>query len=201
MEEKMNILFVCTGNTCRSPMAEAVLKNKSSEFKVKSAGIHASPNAPLSEGTKKVLENESIKLDHKSQQVTSDLITWADVVLTMTHSHKDLLTKLFPNDQTKYFTLKEYNKAKENRALSRYKIALDELKRKEAKFVEPEKGFATELQRELAITDLVKKELEKIQQDLFTEDIQDPFGQDHAVYQVTYEELKNEINKLINNKQ
>src|SRR5699024_6701199 len=178
--------------------AEAVLKNKSNEFKVKSAGIHASPNAPLSEGTKKVLENESIKLDHKSQQVTSDLITWADVVLTMTHSHKDLLTKLFPNDQT------EYNKAEKNRALSRYKIALDELKKKEAKFVEPEKGFATELQRELAITDFVKKELEKIQeiqQDLFTEDIQDPFGQDHAVYQVTYEELKNEINKLINNKQ
>src|SRR5690625_7007731 len=88
MEKKMNILFVCTGNTCRSPMAEAVLKNKSSEFKVTSAGIHASPNAPLSEGTKTVLENESIKLDHKSQQVTSDLITWADVVLTMTHSHR-----------------------------------------------------------------------------------------------------------------
>src|SRR5699024_2753426 len=153
MEEKMNILFVCTGNTCLSPMAEAVLKNKSSEFKVKSAGIHASPNAPL---------NESIKLDHKSQQVKSDLITRTDVVLTKTHNHKDLLTKLFPNDQTKYFTLKEYNKAKENRALSRHKIALDELKRKEAKFVEPEKGFATELQRELAITDFVKKELEKI---------------------------------------
>src|SRR5699024_6816846 len=140
----------------------------------------------------------------KSQQVTSDLITWADVVLTMTHSHKDLLTKLFPNDQTKYYTIKEYNKAEKNRALSRYKIALDELKIKEAKFVEPEKGFATELQRELAITDYVKKELEKIkeiQQYLFTEEIQIPISQDHVVYQVTYEELKNEINKLINNKQ
>src|SRR5699024_9144942 len=195
---------VCTGNTCRSPMADAVIKNKSIASKVNSAGIHASPNAPLREGTKKVLEKESIKLDHKSEQVTSDLIKWSDVIVRMTHSHKDLLTKLFPNDQTKYLTLKEYNKDKENRALSRYKIALDELKRKEAKFVEPEKGFATELQRELAITDFVKKELEKIQeiqQDLFTEDIQDPFGQDHAVYQVTYEELKNEINKLINNKQ
>src|SRR5699024_12394829 len=102
----------------------------------------------------------------------------------MTHSHKELLTNLYLNDQTKYYTIIEYNKAEKNRSLTRYKIALDELKKKEAKFVEPEKGFATELQRELAITDFVKKELEKIQeiqQDLFTEDIQDPFGQDHAV--------------------
>src|SRR5690625_7628599 len=107
----------------------------------------------------------------------------------MTHSHKDILTKLFTNDQTKYFTLKEYNKAKENRALSRYKIALDELKRKEAKFVEPEKGFATELQRELAINDFVKKKLEKIkviQQDLFTENNQDPIVQDLTVIQFNY---------------
>src|SRR5699024_2722109 len=128
----------------------------------------------------KVLENESIKLDHKSQQVTSDLITWADVVSTMTHSHKDLLTKLFPNDQTKYYTIKEYNKAEKNRALSRYKIALHELKKEEATIVDPEKGFATELRREYTSTDFVKKELDKIQeiqQDLFTEDIQDPFGQ------------------------
>src|SRR5699024_12528172 len=115
--------------------------------------------ATLSECRTILLQNESIKVDHKPQHVTRDLITGADVVLTMTHKHKDLLTKMFPNDQTKYSTLKEYHKAKENRALSRYKIALDELKRKEAKFVEPEKGFATELQRELAITDFVRKEL------------------------------------------
>src|SRR5699024_8675767 len=111
MEEKMNILFVCTGNTCRSPMAEAVLKNKSNEFKVKSAGIHASPNASLSEGTKKVLENESIKLDHKSQQVTSDLIKWEDGGFTISNSHKDLRTQLFPNDQRKYYIIRGYNKA------------------------------------------------------------------------------------------
>src|SRR5699024_9386654 len=114
MEEKMNILFVCTGNTCRSPMTEAVLKNKSNEFKVKSAGIHALPNANYNEGKNEVLENESIKLDHRSQQVMRDLITWADVVLTITHSHKDLLTKLLANDQTKYYTIKEYNKAEKN---------------------------------------------------------------------------------------
>src|SRR5699024_12155441 len=116
------------------------------------AEIHTSLNDILNESTNKIIENVSKKLDQKYQQVTSDLITWAEVVLTMTHSHKDLLTKLFPNDQTKYYTIKEYNKAEKNRALSRYKIALDELKKKEAKFVEPEKGFATELQRELAIT-------------------------------------------------
>src|SRR5699024_7233059 len=149
------------------------------------------------------------QIEEELAKITEEIVDLANInspgQIVISGSKKGIdQAKLFPNDQTKYFTLKEYNKAKENRALSRYKIALDELKRKEAKFVEPEKGFATELQRELAITDFVKKELEKIQeiqQDLFTEDIQDPFGQDHAVYQVTYEELKNEINKLINNKQ
>ncbi len=196
----MNILFVCTGNTCRSPMAEAMLESKTNKFKTKSAGIYASPGSPVSNGTKEVLSDANIKLDHASKQVTQKLIDWADVVLTMTHEHKQLLRKEFPSNQSKYYTLKEYNKADEERALNHYFLALKNLKEKQALFKEPSENFKTELAREVAITEFVKEELTKvreIEQELSKENVQDPFGQSKQVYEKTYQELKLELNKLI----
>lgn len=196
----MNILFVCTGNTCRSPMAEAILKENSNQFKVQSAGIHASNGSPTSEETKEVLEEAGIKLVHKAQQVTAELIDWADIVLTMTHSHKQLLKQMFPSKQEDYYTIKEYNKEEDKRVFMRYISALNQLKEKQSTFKQPNEGFETELEKELAITKFVKKELAKVQEiedDLHKEDIQDPFGQSKAVYQATYDELSSQINKLI----
>ncbi|MCK0470036.1 low molecular weight protein arginine phosphatase [Halalkalibacter sp. APA_J-10(15)] len=103
------VLFICTGNTCRSPMAEALLRDRMGEaIEVKSAGLHASTMSALSEGTRTVLEEKGIFVAHSVQELTEDLIDWADLLLTMTESHKQSIQVFFPEVKEKLFTLKEF---------------------------------------------------------------------------------------------
>lgn len=104
-----NVLFVCTGNTCRSPMAEYLLKEKAGDqLFVQSAGVTAWPGIPMSEGTALVLAERGIRHQHVSQPVTAELIDWADIILTMTTSHKDMLSIRHPEATEKVYTLKGY---------------------------------------------------------------------------------------------
>lgn len=103
------VLFVCTGNTCRSPMAEALLRHVSDEkFEVKSAGIYATTGSDASEHAKKVLEEMGVSFSHVSTQLTTEQIQWADLILTMTTSHKRVIDANFPRAIEKTFTLHEY---------------------------------------------------------------------------------------------
>ena len=92
--KKKTIIFVCTGNTCRSPMAEIILKNKFklagiTDIKVMSAGL----NAPLGE---KMSKNSSLALKQlgykpvgfKSKPLTQELIDKATMIICMTMGHK-----------------------------------------------------------------------------------------------------------------
>ena len=103
------ILFVCTGNTCRSPMAEAILKNhKLEDVEVRSAGVHAVNGSGASAHTKSVLQENNIPHDHQSRVLSESDITWATYVLTMTASHKEVIIHHFPLAVNKTFTLKEF---------------------------------------------------------------------------------------------
>ncbi|ABS24027.1 low molecular weight protein arginine phosphatase [Bacillus cytotoxicus] len=103
------VLFVCTGNTCRSPMAEALLRHYGGgNFEVQSAGVFASPGSDASMHAKEALAKKGISINHASKQVTEILIDWADIILTMTENHKQLLLGYYPKAKEKLHTLYEF---------------------------------------------------------------------------------------------
>ncbi|HHW07094.1 MAG TPA: low molecular weight protein arginine phosphatase [Clostridia bacterium] len=95
------VLFVCTGNTCRSPMAGALAGKLAREHRVpweiKTAGVFAFPGSPASDQAVAVMEEMGLDLrDHAATQVTGELIDWADWIITMTEAHKEQLLAAFP---------------------------------------------------------------------------------------------------------
>ena len=84
----MNILFVCTGNTCRSPMAEGYLKFKNPDLSVRSRGL-AADGSPVSENSRKAMEEIGVDIsEHMSYPLNTGDIAWADKILCMSLSHK-----------------------------------------------------------------------------------------------------------------
>jgi protein arginine phosphatase len=105
----MKILFVCTGNTCRSPMAEAVLRHRGADrFEVKSCGVFAMDGSDASIQAKEVLKENDINHKHQSSTLREKDIDWADYVFTMTAHHKWAIMDQYPGASDKVFTLKEY---------------------------------------------------------------------------------------------
>lgn len=108
----MNILFVCTGNTCRSPMAEAILNSLAKENKLDVCAFSRGTSVFLGEDVnpkaKKSLKRIGIHdFEHISKQITEIDMESADLVLTMTASHKMMLKSIFPKYSSKIYTLSE----------------------------------------------------------------------------------------------
>src|SRR5437588_5406930 len=107
------VLFVCTGNVCRSPMAEGIFRRAvqgRGDFRVLSAGLGAAEGQPPSSYAVQATRELGIDISgQRSRLLTPELIQQADYIFGMTHSHIDTVMLLYPQAAEKTFLLREFD--------------------------------------------------------------------------------------------
>src|SRR5256884_3001539 len=110
-----SVLFVCTGNVCRSPIAEGLFRRllgNRKDIEVGSAGVHAVRGQPPSAHAIDVCAAEGVDIrDQRSQPLTPTLIEAATHIFAMTGAHVEAIQMLFPNAADKTFLLREFEEA------------------------------------------------------------------------------------------
>ena len=208
------ILFVCTGNTCRSPLAQALLKHKRPDLEVKSAGVCALSGMSASEGTIEVLSKKGILFNHSSQQIDEKMLQWADLVLTLTESHKRKVSKQFPTFVDKLYTLKEYVCEEEllefqqllhqhytsleriqAQFLNKHKEEIEQLNQRQDPEAKEQLETLSKTLQHLIRND--RQQIDRLERQISSFDISDPFGGTLSVYERTAKEIEDAIEKLI----
>ncbi|SJZ48300.1 low molecular weight protein arginine phosphatase [Selenihalanaerobacter shriftii] len=222
METK--ILFVCTGNTCRSSMAEYIFNHlaNNEKYEVESAGISAIEGATVSAQAEQVMGEKGIDIsDHEAQKINEELIEEVDLILTMTHQHKNSILNMVPESRRKIFTLKEFventekleetteelqklysqiNQTREN-FLEENGVKIERLRKRHKELMQEIGEVEDELNRlEEKLSKKVnkdKRELKRLQSEVQDLDISDPFGQPVSIYRQCAKEIQDYIELAI----
>lgn len=111
-----SILFVCTANICRSPMAmglwQNMVRDHEDEWVIESAGTWAPEGEPAAAKTQMVLKELDIELGgHASRQVTREMLARFNLILVMERGHKEALQIEFPQIADRVYLLSEMDEA------------------------------------------------------------------------------------------
>lgn len=111
----MKLIFVCTGNTCRSPMAEGLMKKLLKEagiedWEVSSRGTFAIKGVPAAEEAVQAMAEKGVDITgHRARPLSREDIKEADLILTMTKGHKFQIFSMFAEEVRHIHTLKEFS--------------------------------------------------------------------------------------------
>lgn len=121
---KKRLVFVCTGNTCRSPMAEYLLKHRMEEkypylldkYEIISRGILYLEGNPISEEVKNLLQEEGINVrDHRSRRLNREILLSSDLIIVMEKKHRDYILNIEPTLEPRIFLLSKFSPEGEER--------------------------------------------------------------------------------------
>lgn len=183
------ILFVCTGNTCRSPLAEGLFRKWASReglrCEARSAGVAALDGSPISKHSADILRGRGVLDRICSTSVSKETVLWADLILTMTTGHKQTLLRRYPEAVDKVYTLKEF--AEDDPVA--------------AETIAERQRLHSELQIKRALGEPITEEelgrVRLLELDMPNFDIADPFGGDRAMYEKSADEIEAYLIKLI----
>jgi protein-tyrosine phosphatase len=155
------------------------------QLDVRSAGVSAYNDSPISENSTQILREKGFVEKLKSSALTADMVSWADLILTMTESHKSHAAQKHPEAIDKLYTLKEF--AVGDTSVQGHMEELDSL--------------VAELQVKQAlsqpISDRERRQLAALQQRIPDFDIVDPYGGSIADYRRCAEEIEQCLEQLV----
>jgi protein-tyrosine-phosphatase len=185
----LRILFVCTGNTCRSPLAEGLLRKliqqERVDAEVRSAGVSAISAAPISKHSATLLQEAGFHEQLQSSALSQSDVEWADLILTMTMNHKGTVIQRYPQVVEKAYTLKEF-------------VEDDPLV---LAAIEERERLAAEIQTKQALSEPItteeRKRFVQLEDGLPDFDIPDPYGGSIDAYRMTAKEINYSLKKLL----
>lgn len=178
MSAPLRVLTVCTGNICRSPVAEYLLNQAFGPAVVAaSAGTGTRPGWPIAPEMAALLASEGINTDgYASRPVTTAMLTDADLVLPLSREHRSRLVSLAPAILRRTFTLRE---------LARLAEQLPDAAWGESQ------NPADRLRALIAVAPKLRRPVPAA-----ADDIDDPYGLEQADYERAYAEVKDAVTRL-----